>query len=98
MVAMADDLTFFHDAPNDRFVLEDAEGELGYISYVHDDGVFDLQHTVVRPAARGRGLGLLLARSTFERIRDDGGRLIPTCNFLPAVLEQFPEYDDLVAA
>ena len=98
MVPMADDLTFFHDAPNDRFVLDDAEGELGYISYAYADGVFDLRHTVVRPAARGRGVGLRLARATFEWIRDDGSRLVPTCSFLPEALRQYPEFDDLVAA
>ncbi|NLA37242.1 MAG: N-acetyltransferase [Actinobacteria bacterium] len=90
-----DNLTFFHDAPHDRFVLADAEGPLGTISYTYSDGVYDLQHTVVEPSANGRGLGTRLATATFQWIRDHHSRFIPTCSFLPVVLEKYPEYNDL---
>lgn len=91
-------ITFYNDAPNDRFVIEDADGLLGFISYEYADGVYDLQHTVMQPASKGRGLGTSLATQTFDWIRQHNNKLIPTCPFLPKVLEKFPEYNDLVAS
>lgn len=75
------------------------DGEvLGYLSYEErGDGVIDLTHAVVAPAARGRGVGEALARGALAQLREAGARIIPTCPFVAEYLEEHPEDRDLVA-
>ena len=71
--------------------------EAGIIAYQRGDGVIDLQHTVVRPEAEGRGVGSALMRHALDAARQSGERVIPTCPFVAAFLAKYPEYDDVVA-
>lgn len=87
--------TFRHAAERNRFVLEEDGELLGYVEYERTDDVWDLQHTVIRPRARGRGLGSVLVGSTLEAIRDAGGRFVPTCPFVAEYLERHPEWTSL---
>lgn len=91
-------------------LLEDGQ-LLGYLAYREvaadaddvGDGsipttfVRDLQHTVIDPEQRGRGLGPVLVGGVLDDIRARGGRLIPTCPFVRSYLEEHPEQRDLVA-
>jgi predicted GNAT family acetyltransferase/ribosome-associated protein YbcJ (S4-like RNA binding protein) len=69
---------------------------VGYLSYQLVDGVLDLQHTVVDPAASGRGLGGRLVEEALQHARAEGLQVRPTCPFVPAYLEKHPEHQDLV--
>ncbi len=74
------------------------EGELGGIlGYVVEDGVIDLQHTVVMPSHRGQGLAGLLAERAFEDARAQGLRVLPTCPFVAGWVSDHPEVAELVA-
>ncbi len=88
-------------------LLEDGE-LLGYVSYTDrespapdgsDDTVLvrDLQHTVIDPDQRGRGLGKILVPAVLDDIRRRGALLIPTCPFVRSWIEEHPDQQDLVA-
>ena len=88
-------------------LLEDGE-LLGYVSYTDresasGDGagtpvlVRDLQHTVIDPDQRGRGLGKILVPAVLDDIRGRGALLIPTCPFVRSWIEEHPDQQDLVA-
>ncbi|MCB1283563.1 MAG: N-acetyltransferase [Microthrixaceae bacterium] len=89
-----DTLSFANDADHHRFVLTDGDVLLGFIEYELSDGLWDLQHTVIEPTARGRGLGSDLAARAFAYIAERDERFIPTCTFLPGVLDRFPRFAD----
>lgn len=85
-----------HAPERSEFVALDATGQVGVLQYVLDDGVIDLQHTVVQPAAGGRGIGSELVVAALDFARAEGLRVIPTCPFVPAVIARHPQYADLV--
>ncbi len=75
------------------------DGELaGYLGYQILDGAIDLQHTVVLPAFRGRGLAGLLAARAFDDARAQGLRVIPSCPFVAGWVPDHPEVQDLLAS
>jgi uncharacterized protein len=75
------------------------DGEtVGYMTYEHGaDGVLELTHTVVAPAARGQGVGEALVRGVLDRVRAEGERIVPSCAFVAGYLDAHPEEGDLVA-
>jgi predicted GNAT family acetyltransferase len=85
-----------HDAERKRFVRQLSGGE-AYLAYsADDDGTLDLQHTVVPEAERGRGVGESLVRAAVDHARNEGVRIIPTCPFVQAWLDDNPEGKDVV--
>lgn len=86
-----------HDSANSEFVAIDDDGaRIGVLQYELIGDVIDLQHTVVQRAAGGRGVGSALVVAALDRARADDLRVVPTCPFVPAVIERHPEYADLV--
>jgi len=82
-------------------LLEDGE-LLGYLSYTDHPAtedavpVRDLQHTVIDPDQRGRGLGSVLVPAVIDDIRTRDAKLVPTCPFVRAWLDDHPEHQDLL--
>ncbi len=70
---------------------------LGVAAYERRDDVIVLTHTVVEPAAEGRGVGSALARTALDRARAEGLGVVPQCEFVAAWIERHPDYSDLVA-
>jgi predicted GNAT family acetyltransferase len=66
------------------------------IAYHRRDGVIDLLHTEVPPAAEGKGIAGALARYALEDARASGLRVIPSCPYVAAYIRRHPEYADLV--
>lgn len=60
------------------------------------EGVLDLQHTFVPPAARGAGVGDVLVRAALDNARESGERVIPTCPYVAAWIGRHREYRDLL--
>ncbi|HPU38774.1 MAG TPA: GNAT family N-acetyltransferase, partial [Microthrixaceae bacterium] len=59
--------------------------------------VRDLQHTVIDPEQRGRGLGSVLVPAVLDDIRARGAKLMPTCPFVRGWIDEHPDQQDLVA-
>lgn len=84
-----------HDAEAGRFEI-DLEAGTAFVDYELDDGVMDLRSTWVPPAHRHRGIGERVVVAALDHARARGYRVIPTCPFVPDVLERNPDYRDLV--
>lgn len=69
----------------------------GVIVYERHDGTIDLQHTIVRPEAEGRGVGSTMIRFALDAARASGEKVIPSCPFVKAFLRDHDEYADVVA-
>jgi uncharacterized protein len=102
-MASPGDVEVAHDAGARRFVAraggERGGGEIvGYIAYEPGDGgALDLLHTVVMPEHRGNGIGERLVRDALAHARESGARVIPSCPFVSAYLEDHPGDRDVVA-
>jgi predicted GNAT family acetyltransferase len=86
-----------HDADRGRFSVE-VEGAVAHIDYRRaGPGLLDFRSTFVPPRLRGRGIGSALVIAALEQARERGERVIPTCPFVAAVVEQHPELAAIVA-
>jgi len=86
-----------HDAADRRFYVRLPEGE-AYLSYEEvGDGTLDLRHTIVPGPAQGRGVGDSLVRAALDYAREQGARIVPSCPFVQAWLDDHPDEQDLVA-
>ena len=79
-----------------RFELE-AGGATAFMDYAWAGDVVTLKHTEVPEALSGQGVGSQLVRGVLDRIRAEGGKVVPRCPFVQATIERHPEYRDLVA-
>lgn len=85
-----------HVPDRSEFLALDQNGQIGVLNYELDGSTIDLQHTVVQRSAGGRGVGSALVVAALEHAREHGLRVIPTCPFVPAVIDRHPEFADLV--
>jgi predicted GNAT family acetyltransferase len=70
-----------HDTEGRRFVA-DIDGAEATISYEIDHGTYDLLHTFVPEALRGKGVADELARQTLAWLQAEGQPFRLTCPFL----------------
>jgi predicted GNAT family acetyltransferase len=68
----------------------------GLVYRVDEAGRTVLEHTEVREAFEGRGIGSRLARTALDEIRAEGGRVVVECPFVRAWLRRHREYDDII--
>jgi len=74
------------------------DGKLaGLAAYRRRDGRLVVTHTEVDPASSGRGLGTRLVLDVLADARRQDLAIVPLCPFVEHVIEQHPEYRDLVA-
>lgn len=87
-----------HDRAANRFRLPLDHGGEAFIEYVEQgSGTLDLLHTVVPPEARDKGIGSMIVEQVLHYARDQDLRIVPSCAFVAAYLQEHPEYRDLVA-
>ena len=73
-------------------------GELaGFADYRPGEDVLAFTHTEVDPRHRGMGLGGVLIGAALERVKRDGGQVLPLCSFVADYISHHPEYAELVA-
>ncbi len=91
------DFNIQHNPDRNRFEAISGEDLLGRVDYEDRGEVVVLTHTVVEPAAEGKGVGSALARTALEHAREEGRTVDPQCPFIAAWIDRHPDYADLVA-
>ena len=72
-------------------------GAVAFVEYERaGDDRIALLHTEVPEALSGQGVGSKLVRGVLDRIRAEGARVVPRCEFVAAYVERHPEYRDLL--
>lgn len=88
-----------HQPERNRFVMAIAGDRGAFLDYRPiGDGVWDLTYTFVPRQDRGGGVGRTLVLHVLDHAREHDLRVIPTCGFVGTVIEENPEYLNLVAA
>lgn len=68
----------------------------GYVTYVEQDGAVVLEHTRIKVAFEGRGLGAVLVAGVLADIRERGLSVVALCPFAASWMQRNPQFDDLV--
>jgi predicted GNAT family acetyltransferase len=91
-------MSLIHDRDASRFRLPLEGGDEAYIEYSPlGSTTLDLLHTIVPPEAQGEGVGTRLVEEVLGYAREHNLRIVPSCRFVAAYLEEHPEQADLVA-
>ncbi len=80
-----------------KFSLRDGKTVIGGLGYSRTGDVVSLEHTVVEPAFRGRGIAKRLVAHAVDWARASGVKLRPACSFAVAEFAKHPEYADVLA-
>jgi hypothetical protein len=82
-----------------RFEMPLGEGRTAFIQYAEAGaGVLNLMHTEVPEEFEGKGVGSKLVKGTFEILRAENLRMVPSCRFVAVYLQRHPEYQSLAAS
>lgn len=84
------------DVTNTFFLPVDSE--MATVSYDKQNGVLNLNHTMVPDKYRGQGVGHIIAKEVFEYCADRKLKMILRCSFLQKYYEEnpLPKYKDLI--
>ena len=81
------------------FIVDDDEGkriaEMDY--FANAPGEITIYHTEVDEKHRGEGLGRDLVEAAVKHARENKLRIIPKCQFAAGVIEDTPEFQDVVS-
>jgi len=92
-------LEFGHQPDKKRFTVAIGADRGGFLDYRPvDHGVWDLTYTFVPRQDRGSGIGRDLVLHVLAHAREHGLKVIPTCGFVADVIDDHPEFRDLVAS
>ena len=89
--------TINHDDAGHRYVLIVDGEEAGFAAYEPAGGALDFNHTVVHEQFQGQGLSKPLIKAALDDVRQNNGKIIPTCSAIEGFLKKNPDYQDLVA-
>lgn len=85
-----------NNAAESRFEIT-LDGEVaGYLDYRTQGNTVDLTHAHTDPALRGQGLAGQLVQGALDVIRVEKMRVIPTCPYVAAWIQDHPDYQGLV--
>ncbi|HVS01777.1 MAG TPA: GNAT family N-acetyltransferase [Thermoanaerobaculia bacterium] len=88
-----------HDEDSNRFYADLGEpGQRAVLSYrPAGDGVLDFHSTLVPPQQRGNGIGRRIVLHALRWARDNDFKVVPSCPFVDGVIQDNPDYQDVVA-
>lgn len=75
------DIKIIHNEKEKRFSAIDNKTELGYLTYTVKEGVMDIEHTVVTPEYRGKGIGSMLVDAACDYSVKSKFVLLSSCSF-----------------
>lgn len=84
------------DEENHKFyaMIEGAESLLSF--RILPDGIWDYHHTFVPPRLRHRGIAKQLVEFALEHARKHGLKVLPSCSYVRAYVDQHPEWRDIL--
>lgn len=79
------------------FLASENSVEMGRITYVlSEETTLTIEHTVVKPAYEGRGIGKQLVFTVVEYARANNLKIVPVCTFAKALFDKTTEIQDVL--
>ncbi len=86
------------DGNTGKFFIEENDQQIALMTYKKSgDGVITIDHTEVDSNFRGEGFGEDLVAAGVKFARENNLKIIPTCPFVKKVIDETPEYQDVLA-
>lgn len=79
-----------------RFELESA-GHVAFADYQRRNSVLVIPHVEAPVALRGTGAAGRLMEGLLAIVRERGDKIVPTCSYAAAYIQQHKEHQDLLA-
>lgn len=81
------------------FYIEENGAKLGLMTYRKTGAnEITIDHTEVDDAAQGKGLGKEMTAAAVEYARKSDLKIVPVCTFAKKIIDETPEYQDVLAA
>ena len=78
------------------FTAEEDGVEAGQMTYIwSENNTFTINHTIVHPEFKGRGVGKKMVMAAVEYARKSNVKIIPACSFVKSLFEKIPETKDV---
>lgn len=87
-----------HDKQTDKgaFLAVDGGRTVGELTYLYiKEKTIRIDHTLVHPSQRGKGLAHRLVEAAVAYARAEGLSIVPVCSFTVAEFKRHPEYEDV---
>ncbi|MCF8053845.1 MAG: N-acetyltransferase [Deltaproteobacteria bacterium] len=85
-----------HDVGKTQFFC-DIEGYRCFVEYeITEEGMIDIQHTMVNENLRGRGIAAVLLKEVSAFAQREGRKVIPTCSYAAKFYEKSREYAPII--
>ena len=65
--------------------------EITFPYYIAEEKIYEFDHTFVDPSLRGQGIAGTLVEKAIAEVREQGGKILPTC---PYVKEWFARHNE----
>ena len=86
------------DGNQGGFYIEENEKQIALLTYKKSgDGVITIDHTEVDPNFRGEDIGEDLVAEAVKFARENDLKIVPTCPFAKKVIDDKPEFQDVLA-
>jgi len=86
------------DGNQGNFYIEENEKQLALLTYKKSgDGVITIDHTEVDSNFRGKNIGEDLVAEAVKFARENNLKIVPTCPFAKKVIDDKPEFQDVLA-
>lgn len=79
------------------FLIEENGEQLGRLDYKSSPGRITIYHTEIDKSLRGEGLGQDLVGSAVKFARENSLRIVATCPYAKKLIEETPEFRDVLA-
>lgn len=91
------DIKHESDGSRGAFFVEENRQRLAEMTYVSSGtSPLVIEHTIVSPALKGRGVGKQLVAAGVEFARRNGFTILPLCSFAKAEFDKSPAYTDVL--
>ncbi len=81
-----------------EFFIEENDRQIALLTYKKSgDGVITIDHTEVDSNFRGKNIGEDLVAEAVKFARENNLKIVPTCQFAKKVIDDKPEFQDVLA-
>lgn len=79
------------------FHIDEDGKRIAELTYSKNDSTMTIDHTETDEKLRGEGIGQDMVRAAVEYARDSGLKINPVCPYAKKVIEETPEFHDVLA-
>ncbi|WP_414047090.1 GNAT family N-acetyltransferase [Macrococcus equi] len=78
------------------FYIGDVSSPKGQMTYVENGDQLIIDHTEVVEELQGEGAGKQMVEAAVKYARDNNKKILPICPFVKKVIEETPEFQDVL--